>query len=79
MKRNIYKKDKGRMTRNKMRGGQEDGEDDKGVVVAMTSEKMINRGRMYDQKKEIKKGKRLELQKRIWKDYYWMNGNQEKK
>lgn len=51
MKRNIYKKDKGRMTRNKMRGGQEDGEDDKGVVVAMTSEKMINRGRMYDQKK----------------------------
>ena len=30
-------------------------------------------------KKEIKKGKRLELQKRIWKDYYWMNGNQEKK
>ena len=39
------------MTRNKMRGGQEDGEDDKGVVVAMTSENMINRGRMYDQKK----------------------------
>ena len=65
------------MTRNKMRGGQEDGEDDKGVVVAMTSEK--TEGECMTKKKEIKKGKRLELQKRIWKDYYWMNGNQEKK
>ena len=37
----------------------------------MTREKMENRGRMYDQEKEVKKGKRLELQKRAGKDYYF--------